>query len=160
MRRLFSWRRMLHSHAADCKLFLFGASALRSLARASCEATGKDRTPWRALPRDAFGSRPRRLRPLAYETPAPLRPSSSSSSILQKKNPTRKKHTTTGSTSHQRRNGAGCTVIVRVGGLGSFTPKLSKTFIETTWVTTSAKLIRPGDCAELADGFPSGNSHE
>ena len=52
------------------------------------------------------------------------------------------------------------TVIERVGGLGSFKPRLSSAVNETTCVPISVKVTGPGEGAELEGGVPSGKIHE
>ena len=53
-----------------------------------------------------------------------------------------------------------CTMMVRVGGLGSFTPEASIAVMETTYVPASLKATKPGFCTELDPGVPSGKIHE
>jgi len=55
---------------------------------------------------------------------------------------------------------SGCTVIVRVGGLGSLTPALSTTVSDATKVPADKKAIAPGLRTELVVGFPAGKNHE
>ena len=57
-------------------------------------------------------------------------------------------------------NLSGCTVIVRVGGLGSLTPALSTAVNDATKIPAVEKTIAPGLNAELVAGFPAGKNHE
>src|SRR3989442_83750 len=53
-----------------------------------------------------------------------------------------------------------CTVIVRVGGLGSLSPRLSVTVSETMYVPGVENVTAPGVAALLVADEPPGKTHE
>ena len=55
---------------------------------------------------------------------------------------------------------SGCTVIVRMGGLGSLTPALSTAVSDAVKVPADEKAIAPGSRTKLVAGFPAGKNHE
>src|SRR5215471_6121072 len=55
---------------------------------------------------------------------------------------------------------AGCTVIVRVGGLGSLIPKLSTAVSDATEVPAVGKVTTTGLSAVLVVGVPAGKYHQ
>ena len=55
---------------------------------------------------------------------------------------------------------SGCTVIVRIGGLGSLTPSLSTVVSDAVKIPEDEKTIAPGLSTELVAGFPAGKNHE
>ena len=54
----------------------------------------------------------------------------------------------------------GLTVMVRVGGLGSFAPRSSVTVNDTTYVPAVENVTVPGKSAALVPGDPPGKTHE